>query len=120
MGRQRHVRALPEPSDVERRRKGAFDLAKGLAEGYRRDGLIRRSPRLAEVYALYDTCRTKQLVIRDFTRGDKVETRVIAFPTGYSFLPYPGALLDQPVFLVQAFEQFMRAERAAAASRLSS
>jgi hypothetical protein len=36
---------------------------------------------------------------------------MVHVPVGYSFLPYQGGLLDQPAFIVEAFEQFMHGER---------
>jgi hypothetical protein len=37
--------------------------------------------------------------------------RMAFVPTGYSFLPYQGGLLDQPAFIVDAFSEFMHGER---------
>lgn len=70
---------------------------------------------------LYDRCRMKSLVMREVPKpgGREVETRVAQFPNGFSILPYRGGLLDQPAFLVDAFYQFLNAERAAAMKALS-
>lgn len=40
-----------------------------------------------------------------------VEYRIVRMPTGFSFLPYRGGLLDQPAFIVDMFSQFLYAER---------
>jgi len=76
---------------------------------------------LAEAYALYDQCRNRQLVVREVPQdgGKKVQTRMVYVPSGYGPLPYQGGLLDQPAYLVDAFAQFMYAERAVAMKQLT-
>lgn len=49
----------------------------------------------------------------------KTEVRFVQVPTGYSVLPYSGGLLDQPAYLVDAFAQFMNAERTVAMKQLT-
>lgn len=70
---------------------------------------------------LYDSCRHKQLTQREVPKtGGKTEIRYIEVPTGFTVLPFSGGLLDQPAFLVDAFQQFMAAERAVASKKLTS
>lgn len=79
------------------------------------------NPRLAEAYALYDQCRSRQLVVREVPKpgGKQTEIRMVFIPTGYSMLPYSGGLLDQPAYLADAFAQFMFAERTVAMKQLT-
>jgi hypothetical protein len=75
---------------------------------------------LAEAYSLYDTCRTRQMVIHDFNKpGGKIEVRVVFIPVGYSFLPYSGGWLDQPAYICDSFEQFFAGELLASVKRLT-
>jgi hypothetical protein len=82
---------------------------------------MREYPRLGESWRLFDQCRTRQLVVLEVPKpgGKKVETRMVSYPTGYSFLPYSGGLLDQPAYLADAFSHFMRAERVVAHKQLT-
>jgi len=116
-----HHRTLQQQQDFPGRTGKAFDLAKGLSEGYPRDGIIRRYPRLAEAWSQYNQCRLRQLVQREVPKsgGKSVENRIISYPTGYSILPYSGGLLDQPAYLVDVFAQFMQAERVVAMKQLT-
>jgi len=65
---------------------------------------------------MYDICRDIALVQREVPKpgGKETELRMVRMPTGFSFLPYPGGLLDQPAFIVDTFSEFLRAERTAA------
>jgi hypothetical protein len=51
--------------------------------------------------------------------GKQNEIRMVNIPTGYSCLPYPGGLLDQPSYIVDAFLQFSLGERTAAMKQLT-
>jgi hypothetical protein len=51
--------------------------------------------------------------------GKQTEIRMVSLPVGYACLPYSGGLLDQPSFLVDAFTQFMLAERTIAMKQLT-
>ena len=75
--------------------------------------ILKKYPRLAEAYALYDQCRVRQLVVHEVPKpgGKQTEIRMAFVPVGYSFLPYQGGLLDQPAFIVDAFSEFMHGER---------
>lgn len=44
-------------------------------------------------------------------RDAKTIQYVLPYPTGWSVLPDPGGLLDQPYRLMEFFSIFMRAER---------
>ena len=70
---------------------------------------------------MYDLCRIKQYMTVEVSKagGKTTELRVVAFPVGLGPLPYPGSLLDQPVYVYEAFEQFIAAERTIAAKKLS-
>jgi hypothetical protein len=83
--------------------------------------VIEQYPRLGEAYALYDQCRTRQLVIHEVPKqgGKQTEIRMVNVPSGYICLPYSGGLLDQPSFIVDSFFQFMLAERTVAMKQLT-
>lgn len=61
-------------------------------------------------------CRISEMVQREVPKsgGKETELRMVRMPTGFSFLPYSGGLLDQPAFIVDTFTQFLRAERVSA------
>ena len=44
---------------------------------------------------------------------------MVEVPEGFSFLPYPGGLLDQPHYLADAFMFFFHGERAGAIKQLA-
>lgn len=64
---------------------------------------------------MYRYCRNEQLFTVDVTKGSgkeqKTFTKILPYPTGYSVLPEPGGILDQPYRLIEFFEIFLRAER---------
>jgi hypothetical protein len=68
---------------------------------------------LMDAYAVYKMCVTYV----PFTLESKDTRTTKSFPTGYSFLPYPGSLMDQPYRLMEYFSCFMNGEKAAFYSR---
>jgi hypothetical protein len=41
----------------------------------------------------------------------KTVVKVVAWPTGYTVLPYDGGVLDQPYRLMEWFDAFMSGEK---------
>jgi hypothetical protein len=63
-------------------------------------------------------CRTVQLFHIKVEKQRKVEHKITEFVTGFSQLPEAGGALDQPVWLMEMFDQFRSGENATAAKAL--
>lgn len=72
---------------------------------------------------LFQQCKSQMMFTTEKTKGQGREARTIKFvlpyPTGYSQLPEPGGMLDQPYRLMEFFSLFMRAERHVIADTIS-
>jgi hypothetical protein len=66
---------------------------------------------ILEAYEDFRVCRQLQMVTHSVTRAGKEYQRTEPYSIGYTFLPFPGSVEDQPVRLMQFFEEFMNAER---------
>ena len=88
-----------------------------MAEGNRADNLIAQYPEIARHYRTYVQCRSQQLFFWETTKGSgkeqKTVRKAVPFTQGWSVLPEPGGLMDQPYRMFEFFEIFMRAERQA-------
>lgn len=63
-------------------------------------------------------CRTVQLFHFKVEKGKRADHKITEFVTGYSQLPEAGGALDQPVWLMDIFDQFRSGENAVAAKAL--
>lgn len=91
------------------------------AEGLKTDSLRKRSPKVAEAFALYLMCRQHQVFSLEVSRdgGKRTEKRIARFPVGYHSLPEAGGILDQSNWLIDMFEHFKAGEQTAANKTLS-
>lgn len=85
---------------------------------------LSRSPEIAKYLTLYEQCRSMQLIQTEGQKGTGKNTvrtlKITAFPTGFTFLPDEGGLLDQEYKLSVYFEIFFATERNMAFRNLGS
>ena len=63
-------------------------------------------------------CRSVQLFHIKIEKERRVEHKIVEFVTGYSVLPEAGGVLDQPVWLMDMFDQFRAGENSVAVKAL--
>jgi hypothetical protein len=96
---------------MRRRGPKAREIARNSADGLNTQASLRRNPEIAQAWDLYQQCRQLQLVSYKTSKGKDTVLRMRTFPQGYTILPEPGSLCDQPHRLFEFFGEFMDGER---------